>query len=352
MAWQEDSDDDPTLIHDGRPIRLTDLQRCQAALEDHTRNLLAKLLRGYKPAMDISKLRDRVGNINSDCSICEDPSNREVIGPVDQLATYFRSTPALQKEFGVPLPGSYASSWKPSATRGWLGEFSQLNILCIVQVIMNCGAPGRTTELTSMEIKNTHGGMSRSMRIIRGCIVLVRRYLKTRGHDGHDRSIPHTLNAALGAVLIYLETICRPFAQICAHVLSTGQGEEELYRTRLFVGPMRPISGDMITAEMKFWTEKYLGQPLGVRLWRQISTPLRNRLVGLSHNTLARDYLESVNAAQAGHSLAVEQTHYGLKDGRSQHAMADLMEASQRWHRVLRLVSGECIRWYAFGRSY
>lgn len=53
--------------------------------------------------------------------------------------------------------------------------------------------------------------MERSLRMVT--------YNKMRAQESWDRRIPHPLPAALAAVMLMKEALCRPFAQICAHQL-------------------------------------------------------------------------------------------------------------------------------------
>lgn len=342
MVWKEGTNFS-TLIYLGQEISLEALRECQGALEDATKKLLEEtLLLGHHFPIDIAALSDDMGNKEAGYSLFEDRLNADVFGPKDQLANYILNTPALRKRFVVRMEGDKVI-WNTVELSIWLSGFTQLNLLCLIQAEMNCGAPGRTTELTAMPTTNTPGGMLRALRIIGEYIVLMRTYHKMRAASGLDRVIPHALNAALAAVFIYKEAICRPFAQLCASVLFPGnQKVKSLYQDFLFVNYDRPFVGDDITNEMGEWTKKHLGIKLGISKWRQCSTPLRRKHAGLEEMWLEDQ--DTVDSAQAGHSHSVDTSRYGVTNwsatGLAEDYIGPFLKTSVLWQKVLGLVPG------------
>lgn len=343
MVWKEGTNFS-TLIYLGKEISLEALRECQGALEDATKKLLEEtLLLGHHFPIDIAALTDDMGNKEAGYSLFEDCLNEDVLGPKDQLANYILNTPALRKRFVVRVEGEKVI-WNTVELAIWLSGFTQLNLLCLIQAEMNCGAPGRTTELTAMPTANTPGGMLRALRIIGEYIVLMRTYHKMRAASGLDRVIPHALNAALAAVFIYKEAICRPFAQLCASVLFPGdQKVKSLYQDFLFVNYDRPFVGDDITNEMGEWTKQHLGIKLGISKWRQCSTPFRRKHAGLEEMWLEDQ--DTVDSAQAGHSHSVDTTRYGVTNwsatGLAEDYIGPFLKTSVLWQKVLGLVPGK-----------
>ncbi|KAI0628493.1 hypothetical protein C8Q77DRAFT_1220921 [Trametes polyzona] len=342
MVWK-DKTGFTTLIYMGHEVSLDALRKCQGALEDETRTLLVDtLLFGHPFYIDISSLCDDMGNKQAGYSLFTDRVNAEVLGPVDQLADHVLRTPALNGRFVMAIRDGKVV-WNAMAMSAWLNAFARLNLLCLIQAEMNCGAPGRTRELTAMPTANTPGGMLRALRIIDNHVVLMRTYHKMRAAQGFDRVIPHSLNAALAAVFIYKEAICRPFAQLCASVLYPGDVKvKALYQDFLFVNYDKPFIGDNISAGMKRWTGEHLGVELGIQKWRQCSTPLRRKHAGLEEMWLEDQ--DTVDAAQAGHSHRVDTLRYGVTDlsstGMAEDYIGPFLKTSVMWHRVLHLVPG------------
>ncbi|KAL7284912.1 hypothetical protein ACG7TL_002226 [Trametes sanguinea] len=342
MVWK-DKTGFSTLIYLGHEVSLDALRRCQAALEDATASLLKDtLLFGHPFSLNIADLHDDMGNRQAGYLLFSDRVNQDVLGPVDQLADHILSTPDLYKRFVVSVREGHVI-WNALALSAWLTAFARLNLLCLVQAEMNCGAPGRTTELTAMPTSNTPGGMLRALRIIGDHVVLMRTYHKMRAASGLDRVIPHSLNAALAAVFIYKEAICRPFAQLCASILFPENDEVKgLYQDYLFVNYDKPFMGDDISAEMKLWTGQHLGVELGIQKWRQCSTPLRRKHAGLEEMWLEDQ--DTVDSAQAGHSHRVDTLRYGVTDmsavGMAEDYIGPFLQTSVLWHKVLHLVPG------------
>lgn len=345
MVWEDDTNF-TSLVYLGGKIRLDALRACQGALEDTTRTLLlGKLLLGQAFSIDIGALQDEMGNKQAGYSLFNDRVNADILGPVDQLADRILHTPTLYRRFILYVRDGKVV-WNAVAMSEWLSAFAQLNLLCLVQAEMNCGAPGRTTELTAMPTVNTPGGMQRALRIISKHVVLMRTYHKMRAASGKDRVIPHSLNAALAAVFIYKEAICRPFAQLCASVLFPGDAKvKSLYQDYLFVNYDKPFVGDDISGEMKRWTGQHLGIELGIQKWRQCSTPFRRKHAGLEEMWLEDQ--DTVDSAQAGHSHSVDTNRYGVTNwsatGMAEDYIGPFLKTSVLWHNVLHLVPGEYI---------
>ncbi|TBU54974.1 hypothetical protein BD310DRAFT_826822, partial [Dichomitus squalens] len=342
MKWKDDSNF-TSLIFKGHEVSLEKLATQAAALEDYSRQLLTEVLLFDHPFfIDISQLKDDMGNSTPGYSLFTDRANEPVLGFTDQLTQHILDTPSLRSRFILSTRDGEIQ-WNAIALGAWLSNYAKLDLLCLVQVEMNCGAPPRTTELTAMARCNTLYGMLRAIRIIDGHVVLMRSYHKMRTAQGHDRVIPHSLNAALAALLIYKEALCHPFAQLCVNVLyPNDRYVKSLYQNFLFINHNKPFVGDDITQEMRNWTKQYIGYELGVRDWRQVSTPLRRQHAGLQEKWLEDQ--ETADAAQAGHSHHVDHMRYGVTARGSTSLAEDyldpFLETSVRWHATLKLVPG------------
>ncbi|KAI0775642.1 hypothetical protein BD413DRAFT_436072, partial [Trametes elegans] len=259
MKWKDGSNWS-TLIYLGHEVSLDALRRCQGAIEDATRALLQDtLLFGHFFPIDIAALKDDMGNSQPGYSLFTDRVNAQVLGARDRLVDHILCTPPLRSRFVVGLCDGKIM-WNAIALSAWLNAYSRLDLLCLIQAEMNCGAPGRTTELTGMPCTNTKTGMLRALRIIDGHVALMRTYHKMRAAQGLDRVIPHSLNASLAATFIYKEALCRPFAKLCASVLYPDNLKvKAYYQDYLFVNYDRPFVGDDISEEMKRWTKTHLG---------------------------------------------------------------------------------------------
>ena len=342
MAWKEGSNHS-TLIYKGKEISVSRLQNCVGAVEDAAAELLQhKLLFSHDFPINITALQDDMGNTEPGFSLFNYRPNVEVFGFQDALALHIMTTPHLCQEFIIDSSEDNVL-WNPLSLSRWLHNYAQLDLLCLVQVEMNCGAPGRTTELTAMSTINTFLGVPRAPRLFDGHFVLMRTYTKTRSTTGVDRLIPHSLNASLAAFMIYKEAICRPFAQLCASILFPDNSKAHaLYQDTLFVNYGQMFVAADITSEMQRWTLDHFGLPIGIRDWRQVSTPLRRHWAGLQEDWVEDE--QTADSAQAGHSHVIDRMHYGVTTrsafGLAEDYIGPYLTVSKRWQRLLHLIPG------------
>ena len=103
MAWKEDSNY-TVLYFKGAEVSLPNLVDCQGALEDQSMQLLLhNLLFDHPFYIDISKLKDDMGNSVPGYSLFTDRVNRPVLGSVDALAEHILATPSLREQFVVAI---------------------------------------------------------------------------------------------------------------------------------------------------------------------------------------------------------------------------------------------------------
>ena len=183
MTWKQGSKK-TALLFKGGEVSLTGIQACQGALEDKTVSTLTSLLFNHLFHIDLKALKDDMGNTTPGYSMFTDRANASTLGPADALAKHILSTPSLRTQFVVVSNDRII--WNPIALADWLRQYALLDLLCLVQVEMNCGAPGRTTELTGMPCVNTAGGMMRAMRIIDDHVPLMCTYHKMRAAQRQD----------------------------------------------------------------------------------------------------------------------------------------------------------------------
>ena len=356
MTWKEGSDH-TCLIYRGIPITVSHIQDIVGHLEDVSVKLLREILLFNHPFhIPIDKLRDELGNNEPGYSIFTNAYNRQFLGPKDQLLTHILNTRHLRQKYvlsirnGVPV-------WNKYALNEYLQHQSQLDLLCLTQIEMNCGAPARTTELTALPVHNTLYGMPRGLRIIDDNVCLMRVYHKMRVGQGHDRLIPHALNASLAAILIYKEVLVRPFAQFAAFQLYSPKPNtchipspkldavHVLYATYLFVNGQRAFTSKDISELLASVTELFIGGDLKltISLWRQLSTAFRRIFAGLQEAFLLED-MNTADAEQAGHSHAIDHLHYGVTErsafGVAEDYIGPFFRVSHKWQRFLKLVPG------------
>lgn len=166
MSWKDESQS-PALIYRGLEVTLENLRICQAALEDATVTCLKKLLLGVKCNIAFADLKDDLSNKTPGYSLFTDPDNKAILGEQDKLARHILQSPHLLSKYANKMQQG-EPVWDFQAMSEWLKTLTQLNLLCLVQIEMNSGAPARVTELTGMTPANTHHGMLRGMTKFKG----------------------------------------------------------------------------------------------------------------------------------------------------------------------------------------
>ena len=340
--WKEGSNYS-CLLYRGGKVTVDGIRRCVGALEDETVRLLRKLLFEKRYTIEVSKLRDEMGNIEPRFSLFTYANNIPILGDRNRLIRDILNDPQLSSRFVTHVHNG-RPYWNHVSLSEWLQEYARLNLLCLVQVEMNLGAPPRTTEVTCLPIHNTPLGVTRALRIVDDHVVLMRVYHKMRSSQGRDRLIPHSLNACLAAVLIYVETILRPFASFCVLILfPENRNIHDLYRTTLFINYSRLFDGEEISKEMEAWTLKYMDIALNIRSWRQCATSFRRVFASLLE-TILNSQSETADSAQAGHSHVIDHLRYGVTErsalGLPEEYIGPFLRVSQRWHELIGLVPG------------
>ena len=99
IKWKSGSKQSALLVPGGE-VSLSGLQQCQGALEDATLKLLTQtLLFGHSFPIDIHALKDDMSNKEPGYSLFSDRLNRDILGPIDQLAQHILDTPILRRQF-------------------------------------------------------------------------------------------------------------------------------------------------------------------------------------------------------------------------------------------------------------
>ncbi|KAG6372831.1 hypothetical protein JVT61DRAFT_7249 [Boletus reticuloceps] len=87
-----------------------------------------------------------------------------------------------------------------------------LQKLLLLCTKMLSGAPARGTELTAAIYCNTQTWLMHNLMVFRQHVTLLCQYSKTSGMTGHDKLIPHSLDAITSNILIQDLALARPFA--------------------------------------------------------------------------------------------------------------------------------------------
>jgi hypothetical protein len=162
--------------------------------------------------------------------------------------------------------------WNCAALCGWLQDYAELQKLLLLHAKMLSGAPTRGTELTAMIYCNTQTQSTRNLIVFGQHITLLTQYLKTTALTGHDKLIPHGLNAITSDILIQDLALTRPFAQIAVRVCFENEDIVQLYKDLLFINFNKKFIMDDLFSVMAKYSLPRVQFAIKVNAWCHIQT--------------------------------------------------------------------------------
>ena len=151
-------------------------------------------------------------------------------------------------------------------------------------------------------------------------------------------------DAFTGEVIIQDLAVLRKFGQLLAFDYFEEDAKVfELYEQSAFVNFGKAFTTSDLSHLLKKYSKQLVGEDFGMRDWRHICISFKRTRIPAIAKLL--DNHDSLEAAQAGHSRAIENRIYGVAEdymeGTPQDILADFLKASTRWHEDLHLVPGE-----------
>ncbi|KAF8417617.1 hypothetical protein L210DRAFT_3427928, partial [Boletus edulis BED1] len=342
--WWTDTDNWTSLKYKGNSIAFPSI--C-AMFQDMEDDLITtwenKVLRGLTLRVDYQDLVDDPTNTDIGYSFIFDSKN-----------TCFRDRTRLVRAI-VAGQGAFSSFllqqdkegeliWNHAALRGWLQDYAQLQKLLLVRAEMLSGAPTRGTELTAMIYRNIQTRPTRNLMIFGQHVTLLCQYSKMTAQMGHDKLIPHGLDAITSDVLIQDLVLARPFAQLAVKICFQDQGITQLYKDLLFVNFDRKFTSEDLSAVMSKYSLPHVHYALTINPWRHIQTAWRRKLKCAVEHIVEIDETEDVEALQAGHTRRTENRIYGLSAeslvGAAEDVLPLFLQASTSWQEHCKVPPG------------
>jgi hypothetical protein len=301
-----------------------------------------EVLMGLNLSVDHANLADDLANKDVGYSVITDPRNN-LAASQDALLKAILASPALTARFFVNSGGS-SVKWNVPALHEWLRKLAKLELMSIMSAEYLSGGPGRGTELEAMKFCNTLT-RQRNFFAMGNYVCMVRMYLKTNSLTGVDKLIPSAFDGLLSSLLIQTLTLARPFATLAASICFPDQPEvAENYKTQLWMGYGAPVKTEAVSGLMKTYTGVHLGAEFGMRDWRQISTSYRRKHTPEEIDSMAEQTnANTLDALQMGHSLAVDQMHYGRTTDAfvgNEDVLPELLKRSIGWQKVCQVAPG------------
>ena len=319
--WWVDTEAWTLLKYKGNPISFSDVRTMFKDMEeDLVSTWENKILRGLPLRAEYADLVDDPTNKDVGYSFLFDSRNscfqdraRLVRAIVEGQGTF--------SKFLIQQDGELI--WNRTALCGWLQDYAELQKLLLLRTEMLSGAPTRGTELTAMIYRNTQTRSTRNLMVFGQHITLLAQYSKTTALTGHDKLIPHGLDAITSDILIQDLALARPFAQIAARVCFGNEQVVQLYRDLLFVNFNKKFTTDDLSSVMAKYSLPRVQFAIKVNSWRHIQTAWKRKFKctpQVEDSEEAKDM--DVDALQAGHTRATENRIYGL----SPHSLAGMAE--------------------------
>lgn len=303
------------------------------------------ILMGLPLRAPYDSITDNMGNLEVGYSFICDKRNKD-FQDRDILAKAIISDPLLSKQFltgnidqlGQPL-------WKITELQKWLFKYSQLHGVLITSAELKGGAPSRGTELNCIEYINSRT-RQRGLYMIGHHLAIVCQYHKSAGITGHDKLIPHSLDAVTSDLIIQDLAIARPFAELAAYLCYPNDFNiQHFYHSYLFINNKKLFDTPQLTSLIQSYTLPVFDAAFGVADWRHISAAFRRKICPAMEVAIEDDEtLDSIQALQSGHTRHTENHLYGITAEALAGAAEDILplylDASTDWQVACQIVPG------------
>lgn len=331
--WWMDTKKWTILKYKGNTISFSDV--CDM-FQDMQKDLIFtwqhKVLRDLALRVDYQELVDDPSNTNIGYSFISDHKNT-CFKDRSQMVKAVIAGEGAFSNFLLQQDGDLI--WNRAALLGWLQDYAALHKLLLVCAEMLSGAPARGTELTAMVYRNTQTRSTRNLMVFGQHLTLLCQYSKTTSLMGHDKLIPHSLDAVTSDILIQDLALTRPFAQIAAKICFQDDHIVDLYKDLLFVNFNRKFTSEDLSTIMSKYSLPRVQYALTINPWRHIQTAWRRKFKCAVEDVVELDEMEDAEALQAGHTRATENRIYGLSThslaGAAEDILPLFLKASTSW---------------------
>ncbi|KAA1479881.1 hypothetical protein DENSPDRAFT_902459, partial [Dentipellis sp. KUC8613] len=348
-VWWTDTENWDSMLYRGDHIHIQDVRKVFVDMEKTMVQLWEEqILCGLKLYVHHGDLADDLTSNTVGYSFLTDQRNT-CFKNRDQLMRAILDNPVtrrqfVQTEWSAPLAENQVM-WKIPALCAWLWSYARFEGLVLARIEMLGGSPGRGTELTAMQYCNTRTRSLRNLVVLDKYLSVLRTYHKSAALTGHDKLIPHAIDACTTDLLIQDLALARPFAELAAQICWPGNDYiRELYASALFVNNGELFDSRQLTHIMSTVTNPRVGTELGINDWRHISIAWRRKKCLEVQSLLEDDDYDTIEAQQTGHSRATENRVYGLSPqalaGPGEDVLPLFLRASTRWQETCHVRPG------------
>ncbi|KAG1735322.1 uncharacterized protein EDB91DRAFT_1083776 [Suillus paluster] len=244
-VWWTDRKKWEEMLYKGNKVHIDHLRQMFALMESKLVDLWEnKVLVGISMHVCYEDIKDDNTNHDVGYSFLSDRSN-SCFADRDR---FFKAIIENQETFGrfaIICDGEVI--WDKGVLMTWLRDYAEFQKLVLARCEMLSGAPGRSTELTTMVYRNT----KRNLVMLGKNLTMLRTYHKSRVLSGLDKLIPHSINGVTADLMIQDLALTRPFAEIAAQICYPDKPEiKEMYQTHLFINKDKLFNTDQLSATM------------------------------------------------------------------------------------------------------
>lgn len=342
--WWVDRVNYQCMLFKGHRIHMDSIRQVFANLEEEMVSVWENdILCGLDIPFEYGEIADDLSNTSIGYSFATDPRNPWFQNK-DLLLAAIMANPRTRSKFIVSSMDG-VTRFNKLALHAWLRAYAKFQKLLCTRAEMTSGSSSRATELHAMNRENTLVRPSRSLVAMGKHLATLNQYVKTNSQTGHDRLIPHALDAFTSDLIIRDTAIARTFAQLAAEACFPGDtAVSALYKERLFVNYKSPFTTPDLTAHMSLITAKELPLGLKVNDWRHTTSGFQRKLCTLLDDLLEGSQEQQVLAEQFAHGKTIHDRVYGVSsdslDGPSEDVLPLFLDASTDWQVECRVVPG------------
>jgi hypothetical protein len=189
----------------------------------------------------------------------------------------------------------------------------------VFSVLSTWAGAARGTEMEALKGSNLDG--QRALLLLHSIVTIVTNYIKTRQMKGFGKLIARGTPPAVGRLLIYLNLIIYPAAEILGRVILKPD-EANNYKHYMFLRRGRVMKTPDFTTVLEEFTRGPLHVAFGMRSFRQSQKFLLNHLADLKLEDIEGDFYEDDESDQVqdarhitfGHSALTGVGHYAIEE--------------------------------------
>jgi hypothetical protein len=335
-----------SLLYKGHPLNLDMVYQVITTLEeDLVSTWEKKVLCGLKIRVDYNTVREDLTDQSVGYSFLIDNRNKTSFGQRDRLLVAIVEDPSVRDHFLQVDKQSGQAVWNRSKLHSWLKDYSKFQVCCLARAELLAGGASRGTELTALSGRNQRYRVRGTMWFDH-YMAIVRSYHKSAELTGHDKMIPHALDALLADLLVQDLAIAKPFAAFAASLCYPNRPDIScLYKDYLFVNQTELFESDDITNLLHQYTLPIMGTKIGLNAWRHLSVAWKCKLCSDVVELYEGPPEDTADVLIFGHNRHTEARIYGISQDSLKGAAEDIiplfMKASTKWQLLHRAVPGQ-----------